>query len=60
VLFVATSSSVAETLAARVRDIVAREGSGFGRTLPEFHARAYDPVLAQRGAAALVLDAFLS
>ena len=59
VLFVATSSSVAETLAARVRDIVAREGSGFGRTLPEFHARAYDPVLAQRGAAALVLDAFL-
>ena len=58
-LFVAASAEVAEALSARVRDLVAREISGFGRILPEFHARAYDPVLAQRGAAALVLDAFL-
>jgi predicted NBD/HSP70 family sugar kinase len=58
-LFVAASAAVAEALAGRVRDLVAREVSGFGRVLPEFHARSYDPVLAQRGAAALVLDSFL-
>jgi predicted NBD/HSP70 family sugar kinase len=59
VLFVAASAAVAEALARCVRELVGREVSGFGRILPEFHARAYDPVLAQRGAAALVLDAFL-
>lgn len=58
-LFVASSAGVAETLARMVRESFDCDASGFDGVCPEFHARAYDPVLAQRGAAALVLDAFL-
>jgi len=58
-LFVAASVTVAQALARLVRERVDSEVSGFDRVCPEFHARAYDPILAQRGAAALVLDAFL-
>ena len=57
-LFVAASAEVAEGLASRVRARIAEAGSGFDRVLPAFHGRAYDPALAQRGAADLVLDAF--
>jgi predicted NBD/HSP70 family sugar kinase len=59
-LFVAASGEVAAAIARMTRERVAAAGSGFDRGLPEFYARAYDPALAQRGAADLVLDAFLS
>lgn len=58
-LFVTTSSTVSETLADFVRESLAESPSGFDKPPAEFAGTAYDPGLAQRGAADLVLDAFL-
>lgn len=58
-LFVAYSSEVAEALAKRVGERLAASPSSFDEVQPRFLGRAYDPSLAQRGAADLVIDAFL-
>jgi predicted NBD/HSP70 family sugar kinase len=58
-LFVAYSGEVAEELARRVGKRLSESRSSFDEVLPRFLGRAYDPGLAQRGAADLVIDAFL-
>lgn len=58
-LIVAVSDSVSEALARLVRERLESSASGFDHPAPLFEARAYDPGLAQRGAADLVLDDFL-
>jgi predicted NBD/HSP70 family sugar kinase len=58
-LFVAYSGEVAEELARRVERRLSESRSSFDEVLPRFLGRAYDPGLAQRGAADLVIDAFL-
>ena len=59
-LFVTHSGQIAEQLARRVGEKVSRNASIFDDTAPRFFGCAYDPELAQRGAADLVVDAFLS
>lgn len=59
-LFVTHSGEIAEQLAQRVGEKVARNASIFDDAAPRFFGCAYDPELAQRGAADLVVDAFLS
>lgn len=59
-LFVTHSGEIAEQLARRVGEKVARNASIFDDAAPRFFGCAYDPELAQRGAADLVVDAFLS
>jgi predicted NBD/HSP70 family sugar kinase len=58
-LFVAYSGEIAEELARRVGERLAENRSTFDAVQPRFLGRAYDPGLAQRGAADLVIDAFL-
>jgi predicted NBD/HSP70 family sugar kinase len=58
-LFVAYSGEIAEELARRVEKRLSESRSTFDAVQPRFLGRAYDPGLAQRGAADLVIDAFL-
>ncbi len=58
-LFVAWSASLATELARRVGEVLAAAPSNFDEAQPRFIGRAYDAELAQRGAADLVVDAFL-
>ncbi len=59
-LFVTHSGEIAEQLARRVGEKVALNASIFDDAAPRFFGCAYDPELAQRGAADLVVDAFLN
>ena len=59
-LFVAYSAALANELARRVGEVLAAAPSSFDEVRPRFIGRAYDPSLAQKGAADLVVDAFLS
>lgn len=59
-LFVTHSGEIAEKLALRVGEKVLRNASIFDDAAPRFFGCAYDPELAQRGAADLVVDAFLN
>jgi predicted NBD/HSP70 family sugar kinase len=59
-LFVTHSGEIAEQLARRVGEKVLRNASIFDDAAPRFFGCAYDPELAQRGAADLVVDAFLN
>jgi predicted NBD/HSP70 family sugar kinase len=59
-LFVTHSGEIAEQLARRVGEKVSRNASIFDDAAPRFFGCAYDPELAQRGAADLVVDAFLN
>ncbi|MBL8966870.1 MAG: ROK family protein, partial [Spirochaetaceae bacterium] len=58
-LVVAGSEAIAAALSRLLRARLAEAHSGFDREEPAFTAAVYDPVLAQRGAADLVLDEFL-
>ncbi len=59
-LFVACSEAVASDLARRVGERLRSARSSFDVVEPRLLGRAYDEVLAQRGAADLVMDHFLS
>ena len=58
-LFVAHSREIASGLALRVEERFFRDAPIFDETMPRFFGRPYDPELAQRGAADLIVDAFL-
>ena len=58
-LFVSYSDEVSEALADGVRRRLADNPSSFDEVQPHFIGRSYDPSLAQRGAADLVIDSFL-
>jgi predicted NBD/HSP70 family sugar kinase len=58
-LFVAFSEEVASELARRVGEKLESAHSSFDEIRPRLIGRAYDPGLAQRGAADLVIDSFL-
>jgi predicted NBD/HSP70 family sugar kinase len=59
-LIVAHDAEIAGNLARLVGERLSREASIFDETRPKVFGRPYDVELAQRGAADLVLDAFLS
>lgn len=59
-LIEAVTVPIASRLSALVAESLEESASGFDTPMPLFEARAYDPELAQRGAADLVIDAFLS
>ena len=59
-LFITHSGEVAAELAHRVEKKIASRTSLFDEAPPRFFGRPYDPGLAQRGAADLVVDSFLS
>ena len=58
-LFIAHSGDVASGLALRVEERFFRDPAIFNETAPRFFGCPYDPELARRGAADLVVDAFL-
>jgi predicted NBD/HSP70 family sugar kinase len=58
-LVVAASEPVAAALARFTEEALARDPSGFDQPPSRFEARAYDARLVERGAADLVIDAFL-
>lgn len=58
-LVVTSSERVSFVLARYVQESLQDSPSGFDRPPEVFEGKAYDPALAQRGAADLVLDAFL-
>lgn len=60
VLFIAETDGLAEAISLRVQALSAEFASHFDVEQPVLYAQAYDPVMAQRGAAELVLDVFLN
>jgi len=60
VLFVAESLNLAEAVGQRVHSLNRDYASHFDAEQAAIYAQAYDPVLAQRGAAELVLDVFFN
>ncbi|MEN6492453.1 MAG: ROK family protein [Rectinema sp.] len=59
-LIIAKSEPLAQALAQRLENRYRREISSFDNKVPRFIGRAYDMSLAQRGAANLAIDTFLS